>query len=391
MRSTTNYIKAKEILQNASTNQGFLASANDIVNYKRVWARDGVITGLAALLDGDETLVATFKNTLLTLANHQHVLGNIPSNVFFNEKNIEVSFGGLAGRVDTISWFLIGIHNYAYITNDDSLLTQLKPNIEKGLWLLEAWEFNGNDLLYVPRSGNWADEYITEGHILYDQLLRLWALRCFVHFNPLKGIAGKIDRITTKIEENYRKSDNNKNLYHPKAYKDLKEYEYWVASINPSGYQTMFDGFANALALLLEIGDDIAQKRTLNYSEKLRKSLALKLLPAFWEPIEKGTANWDVLKNNCKYEFRNYPYEFHNGGTWQVVNAFYGMGISTSHKTAALEVLEELKELNCKEDFSFFENFNSKTGKPNGVQYCTWSAAGEILLTQYINGKKLLH
>ncbi len=391
MRSTINYIKAKELLQKASASQGFLASANDVSNYKRVWARDGVICGLAALLDGDEVLVNTFKNTLLTLAEHQHELGNIPSNVFFNEKSIEVSFGGLAGRVDTVSWFLIGVHNYVYFTKDEELLSQLKPNIEKSLWLLEAWEFNGNDLLYVPRSGNWADEYIMEGHVLYDQLLRLWALRCFTHFNPSKKNATKIDSITNKIEANYRKSDDKKNLYHPKAYRNLKNHEYWMASISPSGYQTMFDSFANALALLLEIGDDNAKKSTIKYSEKLRESLALKLLPAFWEPIEEGMVDWGVLTNNCKYEFRNYPYEFHNGGTWQVVNAFYGIGVFATDKTISLAVLEQLKELNSKENFSFFENFNSKTGKPNGVQYCTWSAAGEMLLTQYINGKRLLH
>jgi hypothetical protein len=31
-----------------------LASAQDISNYKRVWARDGVICGLAALASGEE-------------------------------------------------------------------------------------------------------------------------------------------------------------------------------------------------------------------------------------------------------------------------------------------------------------------------------------------------
>jgi hypothetical protein len=41
----------------------------------------------------------------------------------------------------------------------------------------EAWEFNNKGLLYVPLSGNWADEYITDGYVLYDQLLRVWALK----------------------------------------------------------------------------------------------------------------------------------------------------------------------------------------------------------------------
>jgi hypothetical protein len=42
-------MKAIELLQKASSSEGFLASAQDISNYKRVWARDGVICGLAAL------------------------------------------------------------------------------------------------------------------------------------------------------------------------------------------------------------------------------------------------------------------------------------------------------------------------------------------------------
>ena len=88
------YNKAIELLHRASSENGFLASAESVSNYKRIWARDGVICGLAALLDGDEKLVQNFKNTLITLANHQHELGHIPSNVYFKEnEETEVSFG----------------------------------------------------------------------------------------------------------------------------------------------------------------------------------------------------------------------------------------------------------------------------------------------------------
>jgi GH15 family glucan-1,4-alpha-glucosidase len=92
-----------------------LASAQDISNYKRVWARDGVICGLAALASGDEELIATFRLTLETLTNNQHENGTIPSNVMTNEDVVEVSYGGLAGRVDAVTWFVIGICQYAFI------------------------------------------------------------------------------------------------------------------------------------------------------------------------------------------------------------------------------------------------------------------------------------
>ncbi|WP_298515789.1 glycoside hydrolase 100 family protein [uncultured Kordia sp.] len=385
------YIQAKKLLFKASSVKGFLASAENITNYKRVWARDGVICGLSALLDGDETLVKTFKNTLQTLANHQHELGQIPSNVFFKETNeVEVSFGGLAGRVDTISWFIIGVCNYCWIKRDDELLEKLLPNIEKGFKLLEAWEFNNNDLIYTPRSGNWADEYITEGHTFYDQVLRLWALRCVQRLKPSEKFQIKIDRITEKLNGNYRKT-SYQTPFHPKAYNNLEDTSYWMASVNPSGYQTMFDAFANSIAQLLQLGDSVFQKEVTRYSEELRESLPLNLLPAFWKTIQEEDDDWKLLVNNCKYEFRNFPYEFHNGGTWQMVNGFYGMSlVSQNYIENPQSVLKAIQQLNAKENYGFYENFNTKTQKAIGVPQCTWSAAGEILLEQYINGKRLL-
>ena len=54
---------------------------------------------------------------------------------------------------------------------------QMLPVMEKTLFLLGAWEFNNRGLLYVPETGDWADEYIHNGYVLYDQLLYLQALR----------------------------------------------------------------------------------------------------------------------------------------------------------------------------------------------------------------------
>ena len=41
---------------------------------------------------------------------------------------------------------------------------------------MDAWEFNGKQLMYVPQGADWADEYLQHGYILFDQLLRIWAL-----------------------------------------------------------------------------------------------------------------------------------------------------------------------------------------------------------------------
>lgn len=390
MTHKESYKKAIELLFKLSTKNGFLASADQSTNYNRVWARDGVICGLAAILDGNSTLLDTFKSTLITLSQHQHHLGHIPSNVYLKEKgNAEVSFGGLAGRVDTISWYIIGICNYCYAINDMTLLNQYEEKINRALGLLQAWEFNNNNLLYVPRSGNWADEYITEGHIFYDQLLRLWALRCLHQLKPKIEFEKKIHKITKKIEDNFRKTQTQQP-YHPKAHKKLKESTYWMASISPSGYQTMYDAFGNSLAIFLNIGDSTFKQKVFDFSESLRRKLPLGLLPAFWPPITPKDKDWEVLENNCKYEFRNYPFQFHNGGTWQMINGIYGMAVQSINSNVSIEILKEIKELNAQQDFSFYENFDSNTCLPSGVKQCGWSAAGEIILEQSLNNNNLL-
>lgn len=379
------YDKAIELLHKVATPTGFLASAENTTNYQRVWARDGVICGLAALSSGDKNLIETFKNTLETLANHQHSIGTIPSNVLIKGDKSEVSYGGLAGRVDAVTWFVIGICQYGLQLNDSEFVAKYKSHIEKCLTLLDSWEFNNKHLLYVPLSGNWADEYITDGYVLYDQLLRIWALKSYNHFKKSEIISDKIEKITKQIEINFFPNSIGEK-YHERAYNEVDFKEYLPCSFSPSGYKTQFDAFANSLILLLDIGSIENQSTLVDYSKTLASETKLGLLPAFWPPIFQDDEHWSLLKNNCKYEFRNYPYEFHNGGSWSMVNGFFGLALfSKSEKEAANLILEKINHANAKSDYSFFENFNTQTQEPNGVSYCAWSAAAAILVHQSLN------
>ena len=379
------YTKAIELLQKCSSSDGFLASAENTSNYKRVWARDGVICGLAALASGDENLINTFEKTLETLANNQHKNGTIPSNVLVTENEIQVSYGGLAGRVDAVTWFVIGICQYAFYKKDTSFISKYDSNIQKCFRLLEAWEFNNQHLVYVPLSGNWADEYITDGYVLYDQLLRIWALRSYNYFQKSIEINSKIQKIEHQIVVNFTPNELVPK-YHERAYNELQFKGFMPCSFSPAGYKTQFDAFANALVLLLNIGSNDFQNEILSTFETIKNETDLKLIPAFWPPIQESDLDWNLLKNNCKYEFRNYPYEFHNGGSWSMVNGFYGLALlSNNQKEKATQVLNSINKANETENYSFFENFNTKTSKPNGVAFCAWSAAATVFLHQSIH------
>lgn len=385
MISDINYFKAIELLQDCSSTEGFLASAQNISNYKRVWARDGVICGLAALASGDTNLIATFEKTLETLAKNQHFNGTIPSNVMTNNDSKEVSYGGLAGRVDAVTWFIIGICQYSFYKKDDTLIKKFDRNIQKCLLLLEAWEFNNKHLLYVPLSGNWADEYITDGYVLYDQLLRIWALRSYNYFVKSDLISSKIEKITEQIEINFTPNSIGEK-YHERAYKEANIQDFMPCSFSPAGYKIQFDAFANSLALILNIGDPNFQNSILKHATKLSSERPLKLIPAFWPPILEKDLDWNLLKNNCKYEFRNYPNEFHNGGSWSMVNGFFGLALlAKNKKEEATLILNAINKANAIGNFSFYENFNSETKTPNGVPFCAWSAAATAILHQSIH------
>jgi GH15 family glucan-1,4-alpha-glucosidase len=379
------YQKAIALLHEVSTENGFLASAENTSNYKRVWARDGVICGLAALASGDEKLIATFKNTLETLVQHQHKIGTIPSNVFFSEDTIEVSYGGLAGRVDAVTWFVIGVCQYVYYTKDVAFLDKNKVAIEKCFALLDAWEFNNKHLLYVPLSGNWADEYITDGYVLYDQLLRIWALRSYNHFANETQLSDKIENIKKQVEVNFQPNTIGEK-FHERAYNELDFKGYMPCSFSPSGYKTNFDAFANSLAVILNIGTDATQNSILHHATTLASETKLGLVPAFWPPIFERDEHWNLLKNNCKYEFRNFPYEFHNGGSWSMVNGFFGLALLSKSETKnATTILNKIQDANALGNYSFYENFNTNTEAPNGVSFCAWSAAAEVMLQQSLN------
>lgn len=383
--NNVSYHKAIALLHKVSTKNGFLASAENTSNYQRVWARDGVICGLAALATADEKLIATFKNTLETLADNQHEIGTIPSNVLISEGKTEVSYGGLAGRVDAVTWFIIGVCQYAISQNEPEFVLKYKTQIEKALVLLNAWEYNNKHLLYVPLSGNWADEYITDGYVLYDQLLRIWALKSYNLFAKSEILSKKIIDITDQVESNFL-PNSLEEKYHEKAYQELVFNKYLPSSFSPSGYKTQFDAFANALVVLLKLGTKENQNQILEFASSLASETKLGLVPAFWPPVFQEDEHWNLLKNNCKYEFRNFPYEFHNGGSWPMVNGFVGLAMLSQNQTDNVaRLLEKINQANAIYDFSFYENFNTDTQAPNGVAFCAWSAAATILIHQSLH------
>jgi hypothetical protein len=67
-------------------------------------------------------------------------------------------------------------------------------------------------------------------------------------------------------------------------------------------------------------------------------------------------------------EFRNYPNEFHNGGSWSMVNGFYGLGLLSKEKERSIRSFEAINAANAVDNYSFMKTSTVKRST-NGVPF----------------------
>ncbi len=378
------YQKAIALLNDSVSPAGFLASPRERDNYRRVWTRDGIVTGLASLVASEPALCQTFRTTLCTLFDHQHPLGFMPSSV---SSDGHASYGGTVGRADNPSWSVIGLCLYVRYCSDFELVTRYRQHVERCLHVLDIWEYNGKHLVYVPQSGDWADEYHHHGYLLYDQLLRVWALRLGGHLFEREEWIKQSETITAVIRNNFW-NDEHRTSYAPNLRHQLAgaPEDFWFAGFNPARIYHHFDLAANALALLLGIGDENQNRTVVDFVRSLIENYE-GIVPAFHPSVAATDWMMAELENNYAYGFRNHPDEFHNGGLWPVWNGVFAAGLSqVGEQELAIRLTKAIHEANERDAWSFNECHHGATRKPIGVPFCTWSASGAVLAECAVNG-----
>lgn len=401
------YDQAIALLRACSTEHGFVASPNESRNYHRVWGRDSGVMTLAALLSGDQNLIDAARQSLVTLANYQGPHGEIPSNV--DPVAERISYGGTTGRVDADLWFIISCAEYWCASGDDDFLDALLPALEKVRFLLGAWEFNSRGLLYVPLTGDWADEYLHSGYVLYDQLLYLQAQRSLagihraIHGSEDHALLEKISRLRHLIQANYWFDDDDHipdDAYHEVLYKKGRKAAshcaglHWLPAFSPTGYGYRFDTLANVLASLLGVANDAQRRRVDQFINDTLISEDQRVLPAFHPVIKPVDEDWHELQVMFSYTFKNRPYEFHNGGRWPMVTGFYVADLAQrgcrQEAEAFLQAIHRANALSMEgQAWSFPEFIHGETGAPGGTRQQGWSAAAAVIGHHALRGQQL--
>jgi len=391
------YDEAVSLLKRCISEHGFHASPTNVDNYQRVWGRDGNIIGISALMTGDEELINTYKRTLKTLKEYQGPHGEIPSNVDPDSRRI--SYGGMAGRVDADLWFITGCAEYWKHTGDTDFIDEMIPAIEKTVFLLGAWEFNNRGFIYIPETGDWADEYLHSGYVLYDQLLYLQALRSvyeirkYMHETSDHDLRERIVRLKNMIKDNYwiTPAENiPEHVYHEVLYKKTRHARdycidrYWMPFFTPHGYGYRFDSMANVMATLLGESSEQRSAKVDSYIDEIIVDNDIKLLPAFHPVIKPVDEDWKDLKMTFSYHFKNKPYEYHNGGLWALITGFYVASLAARKEfDRAVRFTEGIHKANASsmegDKWSFPEYLHGQKYTPGGTKYQGWSAAAAII------------
>lgn len=361
--------------------------------------------GLSALMSSEAELIHCFKNTLITLSRHQGPHGEIPSN--YDPLSKRISYGGTTGRVDANLWFIIGCYEYWYATKDEEFLLYILPFIEKVRFLLGAWEFNNRGLIYVPQAGDWADEYLQSGYVLYDQVLYYQALKsiCDLHNHIHHGedheLISKTQGLKHLIQANYWLSSTEPegDIYHKILFeKGLKSRDecknsYWMPFFSPSGYGYRFDSFANILVSIFNIASSEQQQIVDQHIDNITNK-RIKLLPAFDPVILPIDKDWEDLQMTFSFTFKNNPHEYHNGGLWPMLSGFYvydlyqrGFDKQASLYNEAISIANSL-EYRDKQP-SFPEFLHGESMLPGGTEEQGWSAAASVIAHQAQLGKRL--
>lgn len=362
--------RALELLRQCLTPAGFVAALDSRANYRRIWSRDGCVCGLGALVSGDEPLIDGLRRTLEILRDHQGPSGQIASNVAVDGSS--VSYGGTAGRVDATIWYVLATCLYGRLAGDDELVEASWPALSRAVELLRAWEFNDGGLLYVPQAGDWADEYVMSGYLLYDQVLRLWALR------ELDQAAARLGRSVD--HERSELGELIAERFEPRVTDPAGETRsYFCAGFNPGARYEVFDALGNALCCLLELGSPRTREASLAYAVQ---ASCFDLVPAFHPAIEPGDPAYEMLERAAGYGFRNAPGRYHNGGLWPMVTGFWVLAArQLGQQDQAERWAQGIAAANRKGEPGFAEYLDAHSGAPGGTQGQGWSAAAEIIAT----------
>jgi len=397
------YLKAIAVLKKNSTKFGFKASDE---YYNSVWARDGAIILLGAIITEDSDLIKTSRQTLKTLKSYQTPIGQIP-NVFLIDIKKPKYYA-----LDANTWWIIGVEKYFSKTHDQEFLTEFWPAVKKAIKWMRYQIKDISGLIDSPEASDWMDASIgRRGKVFYNNCL-YWKAIDSVNklakavgeedFDPAPyrgGGAKDLKELKKRINLLFWPQPAGKKLLHTWHDTFFEESiyplrEHYTHYFSFEYYEDRCDVFSNILAIIFGIADKEKQNKILQYffKKKISSPYPVKVLnPPILYPNPTWNPKVDLYREK---QYQNLPFYYHNAGIWPFIGGFYIlMLVKIGQKEKAKKELEKLalaNKVGKKSEWEFNEWLHGKSGKPMGACLQSWSAAGYIIAYQAVKQGKLI-
>jgi hypothetical protein len=329
--------------------------------YPEPYTRDLMISALGVLSTGNEALVAPLQRVLIALAANQSPHGHIPSLAHDPTDK---------GASDTTPLFLIGLELYRQATGKPDFLSKAAHKALQ--WMQHQSPDDGVLIGQLPTS-DWRDEQWVIGYGLYVNMLVYIYLRLFGLYDRAAEMRKAINRLSIRTRRMERLIPEGLRI------SDQPYYGFWTYKALKS---ERFDLLGNSLAIIGGVASPDRSRQIIDYvetsCEEMRRKgeLAGDLPPCFFPYVYPGDEDW-----HTRYFHFNKPGEYHNGGIWPFVAAFYVVAlVAGGQQTLAVKKMNALTQLvkmsrGTGLEYGFNEWIRATDGQPMGQDWQTWSAA----------------
>ena len=342
--------------------------------YPEPYTRDLMFSILGIAVSGNRKLMENIRKVLETLAKNQTKHGHIPSLVHDREDR---------GSSDTTPLFLMAVGIFRKVTGEKDFLTEA---VEKALTWMDYQSPSDRNMIAQQPTSDWRDEQWVTGYGLFVNTIAYSYLRLLGNNDKADMMYNEMSRFT--ITGGITHGQVHEGL----VVKHKPYYAFWSYKMYSS---ERFDLLGNSLAILSGIASPTRANEMVSWIEEeckaLRKKgeLAVDLPPNFFPYTNPQDPDW-----HPRYATFNNPGEYHNGGIWPFIDAFYVAALVAAKRfSLAEETLLALTHCIKKPraesvDFGFNEWVKAQDGKPMGQDWQTWSAALYLYAAKCVEEKR---
>lgn len=329
--------------------------------YPEPYTRDLMLSILGVAVTGNQKLLKSTRRVLETLAENQTSHGHIPSLVHDKEDR---------GSSDSTPLFILGVGIFRRVTGKENFLQEA---VTRAMTWMEYQSPSDRSMVAQQPTTDWRDEQWVLGYGLYVNTIVYSYLRLFGQYERAKRMHSHMSNFTITEGVIHRHVHEGLLVKH-KPYYALWSYKVYS--------NERFDLLGNSLAILSGIASPTRAKEMISWIEEecteLRKNgeLSVDMPPNFFPYIKHEDPDW-----LARYSIYNQPGEYHNGGIWPFISAFYiaALVAAKKYKLAEEKLVSLTKLIRLahyeKVDFGFNEWIKAQDGQPMGQDWQSWSAA----------------